>query len=325
MGYQSSSSENPNLESTLKSRFDEDRSTALMSSYAAWLRKHPSALESFEGMMMPAKGKSLVVFLDYDGTLSPIVEDPDQAFISDNMRSALQEVACIFPTAIVTGRRRDKVKEFVQLHNVIYAGSHGMDMLTPVSPLRCNNMHKSGALDEEGDEVVSYQPAKAFLPTIQELLKVLKEKTKTIKGAMIEDNKFCISVHFRRVNIEDVNSLKDMVKSIIEAYSGFRITGGRKVIEIRPRIDWDKGRALQYLIQNLGFNDSNDFLPLYIGDDKTDEDAFKVIKDVGRGYPVIVSSIPKETKASYSLRDTNEVMAFLVNLVNWKKSSSASN
>lgn len=47
-------------------------------------------------------------------------------------------------------------------------------------------------------------------------------------------------------------------------------------MEIRPRIDWDKGRALQYLIQNLDLNDSDDFLPLYIGDDKTDEDAFKV-------------------------------------------------
>ncbi|WCJ22399.1 Haloacid dehalogenase-like hydrolase (HAD) superfamily protein [Euphorbia peplus] len=282
-------------------------------SYGAWLKKHPSALESFEGMMKQAEGKNLVVFLDYDGTLSPIVDDPEQAFMSDKMRLAVEQVACIFPTAIVSGRSRDKVKSFVQLQNVTYAGSHGMDILTTTPSF-------NGKIQDK--EVIYFQPAKAFLPKIQEIRKVLEEKTKIIRGSTVENNTFCVSVHYRRVKVEDVDTLKEIVKSIMEAYPAFRISGGRKVMEIRPRIDWDKGRALQYIIQNLGFDKTNDFLPMYLGDDKTDEDAFKIIKDIGRGYPIIVSSIVKETKASYSLRDTNEVNDFLIQLVNWKKTSS---
>ncbi|XP_065864355.1 trehalose-phosphate phosphatase B-like isoform X1 [Euphorbia lathyris] len=295
----------------VKDLMGHQSSSSSLCSYSTWLEEHPSALESFEGMMKQAEGKKIVVFLDYDGTLSPIVDDPDQAFMSPKMRSAVQQVASLFPTAIVSGRSRDKVKAFVQLHNVTYAGSHGMDISTTTP-----------SFNGQENEVIYFQPAKDFLPTIQEILKILEEKTKVIKGSLIEDNTFCISVHYRRVNPEEVDTLKEIVKSIMDAYPAFRISGGRKVIEIRPRIDWDKGRALQYLIQNLGFGDTNDFLPLYIGDDKTDEDAFEMITEIGQGYPIIVSSIAKETKATYSLRDTNEVKDFLDQLVNWKKTSS---
>ncbi|KAH9732307.1 putative trehalose-phosphate phosphatase D [Citrus sinensis] len=294
---------------------------AILDSYSAWLAKHPSALDTFDRMIAAAKGKKIVVFLDYDGTLSPIVEDPDKAFMSDTMRMAVHEVAHFFPTAIVSGRCLDKVSRFVQLKNVVYAGSHGMDISTPAGSLKQNNpKHETRTVDEQGNEVVHFQPAQEFLPQIQEMIQVLEEKIKTIKGATVEDNKFCISVHFRRVDEDDINTLQEMVNSIVEAYPNFRISGGKKVMEIRPCIDWDKGRALEYLLDTFGFNNASDFLPLYIGDDKTDEDAFKVIRHMGRGYPIIVSSVPRETKALYSLRDPDEVMSFLRRLARWKKS-----
>ncbi|KAF9592547.1 hypothetical protein IFM89_015568 [Coptis chinensis] len=75
-------------------------------------KRHPSALSMFDWMMTPAKGKRVVVFLDNDGTLSPIVEDPSRAFMSDSMRSVVREVARYFPTAIISGRSRDKVQYF---------------------------------------------------------------------------------------------------------------------------------------------------------------------------------------------------------------------
>ncbi|KAH9731605.1 putative trehalose-phosphate phosphatase D [Citrus sinensis] len=270
---------------------------AILDSYSAWLAKHPSALDTFDRMVAAAKGKKIVVFLDYDGTLSPIVEDPDKAFMSDTviythkyslaMRMAVHEVAHFFPTAIVSGRCLDKVSRFVQLKNVVYAGSHGMDISTPAGSLKQNNpKHETRTVDEQGNEVVHFQPAQEFLPQIQ----------------------------------EDINTLQEMVNSIVEAYPNFRISGGKKVMEIRPCIDWDKGRALEYLLDTFGFNNASDFLPLYIGDDKTDEDAFKVIRHMGRGYPIIVSSVPRETKALYSLRDPDEVMSFLRRLARWKKS-----
>ncbi|TXG63015.1 hypothetical protein EZV62_010009 [Acer yangbiense] len=270
----------------------------LLDSYRTWLEEHPSALDSLEAMIAFAGGKKLVLFLDYDGTLSPIVDDPDKAFISDTvMRAAVREVGNLFPTAIVSGRCIDKVKGFVKLDNIVYAGSHGMDISTPTGSLKYEDEgHQTKSVDEQGIKVVKFQPAQEFLPTVKEIIQVLEQKIKTFEGAMVEDNRFCVSVHYRHVN--------------------------EKVLEIKPFINWNKGRALEYLLDTFGFTSSSDFLPLYIGDDRTDEDAFEVIQVLGRGFPIIVSSVPRDTKASYSLRDTYEVMDFMVRLAKWKKAES---
>ncbi|KAJ1429499.1 Trehalose-phosphatase [Sesbania bispinosa] len=276
MGYLPEQSTDSDLKSPLTPMPDENRESILCA-YASWLEKHPSALDNFEEMMSIAKGKNIVVFLDYDGTLSPIVDDPDQAYMSDAMRAAVREVASCFPTAIVSGRRRSKVYEFVKLRNVYYAGSHGMDISTPLGSSKCEDQkHQIKSVDEKGNHVVLFHPAKEFLATIQEIIKVLKEKTKRIKGSMVEDNMFCVSVHYRRVKKEeDVGVLREIVESIMKDYPNFHISGGKKVMEIRPDVNWDKGRALMYLLGTLGFDTSNDVLPIYLGDDRTDEDAFK--------------------------------------------------
>uniref|UniRef100_A0A8I6YFC6 Trehalose 6-phosphate phosphatase n=1 Tax=Hordeum vulgare subsp. vulgare TaxID=112509 RepID=A0A8I6YFC6_HORVV len=99
--------------------------------HAAWMARHPSALAKFEEIVAASKGKQIVMFLDYDGTLSPIVDDPDAAFMSETMRMAVRSVAKHFPTAIVSGWCRDKVFEFVKLAELYYAGSHGMDIKPP--------------------------------------------------------------------------------------------------------------------------------------------------------------------------------------------------
>ncbi|KAL2550660.1 putative trehalose-phosphate phosphatase D [Forsythia ovata] len=290
--------------------------------YISWLDEHPCALTSFHQMMIPAKGKQIVVFLDYDGTLSPIVNDPNRAFMSDPMRSAVHEVARQFPTAIISGRSRDKVYEFVKLDDVYYAGSHGMDIMGP--PLLAKSYHDKyqiNAQDEKGKEFTIFQPAQEYLPSIGKMLKELKTRTLDIPGALVEDNMFCISVHYRHVLEEDYEALEQIVWSVLSDYSCFHMTRGKKVMEIRPSIEWNKGDALEYLLDTLGFADSSNVLPFYLGDDKTDEDAFKVLKKRGQGYPIVVSSIPRETSASYSLRDSSEVLSFLIRLARWGETS----
>uniref|UniRef100_A0A2N9I6W0 Trehalose 6-phosphate phosphatase n=1 Tax=Fagus sylvatica TaxID=28930 RepID=A0A2N9I6W0_FAGSY len=256
----------------------KDNGDAVVGSYDAWLKNHPSALDSFEKMKRAANGKQIVVFLDYDGTLSPIVNDPEKAVMTNAMRSAVREVGKHFPTTIISGRSRDKVFKFVQLNNIYYAGSHGMDISTPSSVSLQNGDHKyqTRAIDEKGNDMVNFSPARDFLPIIQKIKVELEEITENIDGAMVEDNKFCLSVHFRRVKEEEVDKLKEIVELAMKPYEDFRISEGKKVMEIRPKINWDKGRALQYLLDTLGFNNLKDVLPMYIGDDKTDEDAFKV-------------------------------------------------
>ncbi|GAB4858422.1 hypothetical protein Ancab_009895 [Ancistrocladus abbreviatus] len=293
--------------------------------YEAWLVAHPSALRSFDQMMNMAKGKIIVVFLDYDGTLSPIVNDPEAAFMSDTMRSAVHQVARYFPTAIISGRSRDKVYEFVQLTDVYYAGSHGMDIMAPPRQQKSYDArYQTRTLDKKGNEVIIFQPAQEFLPEIMEIFNELEDVTKAIEGVTIEDNRFCVSVHFRRAKAEDYGMVEDKVMSVLSKHSNFHFTRGRKVIEIRPSIKWNKGHAVKYLLETLGFADSDDVLPLYIGDDRTDEDAFKVIQNRGQGFPIIVSSKPKDTKASYSLHDPSEVLSFLLRLTRWRRNSSSS-
>lgn len=114
------------------------------------------------------------------------------------------------------------------------------------------------------------------------------------------------------------------MKGVLRGYPRLRLSQGRMVLEVRPTIKWDKGKALEFLLDSLGFADCADVLPVYIGDDRTDEDAFKVLRKRGQGVGILVSKCPKETSASYSLQDPTEVMEFLLRLVEWNRKSSSS-
>ncbi|PKA50754.1 putative trehalose-phosphate phosphatase 6 [Apostasia shenzhenica] len=280
--------------------------------HSTWVMGNPSALSMFEEIANASKGKQIVMFLDYDGTLSPIVDDPDRAFMSDAMRDAVRESARYFPTAIVSGRCRDKVYNFVRLAELYYAGSHGMDIKIPA---------KGPSFKKANGKAVLFQPASKFLPMIDKVYKALLEATKFIPGAKVENNKFCVSVHFRCVDEKRWSALADQVKSVLKQYPKLRLSPGRKVLEIRPIIKWDKGKAMEFLLEALGFANCNDVLPVYIGDDRTDEDAFKVLRNREQGFGILVSKIPKETSACYSLQEPSEVMDFLQRLVAWKRRS----
>lgn len=282
--------------------------------YLSWMLKHPSALNSFECISNFARNKKIAMFLDYDGTLSPIVDDPDRALMSEAMRGTVRNVAKYFPTAIISGRNRDKVYDLVGLTELYYAGSHGMDIMGPVT-----NTNNVNSTDQQGKEVKLFQPAKMFLPMIDEVFRTLVENTKGIKGAKVENHKFCASVHYRNVDEKNWSTIAQCVHDVLKGYPRLRLTHGRKVLEVRPVIDWNKGKAVEFLLESLGLNGRDDVLSIYIGDDKTDEDAFKVLKKRNRGYGILVSPVPKETSAFYSLREPAEVMEFLKALVRWKE------
>lgn len=286
-------------------------SSPLSDDLNSWMAQHPSALDMFDQIISASKGKQIVMFLDYDGTLSPIVEDPDQAFMSDAMRATVRKLARYFPTAIVSGRCRDKVYSFVRLAELYYAGSHGMDIKGP----------SKGSKYKKGAQAVLFQPASEFLPMIDKVYKALVDITKSTEGVRVENNKFCASVHFRCVDEKKWGELAQQVRSVLKEYPKLRLTQGRKVLEIRPTIKWDKGKALEFLLESLGYANCTDVFPIYIGDDRTDEDAFKVLRERDQGFGILVSKTPKDTHASYSLQEPSEVMVFLRRLVEWKKLS----
>lgn len=291
--------------------------------YYSWLVKYPSALKSFEQITAVAKNKKIAVFLDYDGTLTPIVDDPDRAIMSNAMRSAVRYVAKYFPTAIISGRSCDKVYELVGLTELYYAGSHGMDIMGPVrNSASGDHPNCIKSTDQQGKEVNLFQPASAFTSMIDEVFRTLVESSKDIKGAKVENHKFCASVHYRNVDEKSWPTIAQCVHDVLKDYPRLRLTHGRKVLEVRPEIDWNKGKAVEFLLESLGLSNSDNVLPIFIGDDRTDEDAFKVLRQGNLGYGILVSPVPKESNASYSLRDPSEVLEFLKSLGRWKKLSS---
>lgn len=140
--------------------------------YRAWIKKYPSALNVFDKIVACGRGKKIALFLDYDGTLSPIVDEPDNAVMSDQMREVVRNAAIHLPTAIISGRAVDKVFDFVKLTELYYAGSHGMDIMGPVGKSSSVADHRSCTNSNKGKEVKIFQAATEFLPVIEEVRKL---------------------------------------------------------------------------------------------------------------------------------------------------------
>ncbi len=322
-------------------------------SYEAWRQSCPCALGNFDALMAPAgaaasesssssgqggkgKKKKVCVFLDYDGTLSPIVNDPDKAVMSEAMRAAVSRVSACFPTSIISGRSLEKVKGFVQLDNLFYAGSHGLD-IESAKPRRQRPAPDVAAQAEASTSgsggVAPYQAAAEHIEVVRGVREVLVERTKGIAGVTVEDNKFCCSVHFRNMVNADagregdasgvgagagVAALEAIVREVVAASDGkVQMKQGRKVFEVRPQVTWNKGHAVSYLMNGFRVGPREAFA-LYLGDDKTDEDAFAKLAEQGSGVGVLVSTVVKRsTRARFSLRDPADVLRFLQHLAAW--------
>lgn len=283
---------------------------------AEWYEFHPNALarEGDAKFKELAVGKLLTVFLDYDGTLTPIVDEPDKAFMDDEVREAVRQCARRFPTAIISGRSRHKVSQFVQLEELYYAGSHGLDI---AGPTRTSDGTPITAT------ALAHQPAQWARDVMDRVTNDLIEKTRDIPGANIEHNMFCVSAHYRGVSDADRPRFQKIVDEIVASDECLIKHDGKMVWEVRPRVAWDKGEALSYLRDALipdlakkGFG-SEEVFTVYVGDDVTDEDAFMEINEkLGDhlGVGVLVSHAPKVSAAKFSLRNTSEVLQFLTTL-----------
>ena len=261
-----------------------------------------SALAALPDILRQCESRELAVFLDYDGTLTPIVARPELAVLADDMRATLDRLAKRCTVAIVSGRALANVQNLVGLDSLIYAGSHGFEIHDP----------KGGKLHhEEGGE---------FVPLIAKAAEALKAKLADVEGVIVEPKTYALAVHYRLVSDVDVPRVEAEVDAVVAAEPRLRKTGGKKVFEVRPAMDWHKGRALDWLLQALDL-DRPDVLPVYVGDDETDEDAFRVLVDRGLGF--IVAERPVQSAASYRLNDTDEVKIFLERLESHGKGEQA--
>lgn len=255
----------------------------------------PSALDHMEQMREQMAGKRIAVFLDYDGTLTPIVDDPDKAILPDEMRTIVQRLSRHCTMAVISGRDLEDVRNHVGVESIFYAGSHGFDMAGP-----------EGWRREHGE-------GKRFLPALDQAERDLAVQLRSISGARIERKKFAIAVHYRKAAEADIGEIEAAVDHVLASHRKLRKSTGKKIYELRPRLDWHKGKAVLWLLETLGL-DGPDVLPLYIGDDVTDEDAFRAL--TGRGIGILVrDDRSARTAASFSLRGPDEVRRFLGMLI----------
>ena len=248
----------------------------------------PSALAARDALAQRFAGELPAVFLDYDGTMTPIVPNPEDAVLTPDARAVLARTGGLMPTAIVSGRDTDDVAALVGVDGLTYAGSHGFDILRP-----------DGARDQSRGE--------PYLADLDAAERVLDGPIAAISGAAVERKRFAIAVHYRGVADADVPRVEATVDEALSATGGLRKTGGKKIFELRPDVDWHKGKAVEALMASLGLG--NAAVPVYIGDDLTDEDAFTAIR--GQGVGICVEGGDHHTAADYSLADPAEVVSFL--------------
>ncbi len=246
-----------------------------------------------------------VLFLtDYDGTLTPIVERPELALLSDDTRRALQELAkqSRVTVGVVSGRALGDLRERVDVNGIIYAGNHGFEIEGPgwnfINPI--------------ADEI---------RPMFRVLRQMFTLTLGKVKGVRIEDKGMSISVHYRQVEDGQLGTVQRMVEKTVErpaARGLIKITPGKKVYEVKPAVNWNKGKAIQLIMKRYGKGGrQSGLLPIYLGDDLTDEDGFEQIGKYGSGITVYVGEPRKDSCAQYYLRSPQETSQFMSKILEY--------
>jgi trehalose 6-phosphate phosphatase len=240
-----------------------------MAAPTSTVRDLPDALHDDGRFAERMAGRRPAVFLDYDGVLTPIVDRPEDALISDSMRETVQALAKRCPVCVVSGRDRLVVQELMGVDDLVVAGSHGFDIWSPT----------------EG--TIRHDAASGFEDVVAEAADRLRAEVGSIPDVVVEPKKASVAVHFRLVDPAQHKRISDTVDAMLaEQPDRLKVTPGKMVYELQPKIDWNKGRAVLYLLQTLGL-DTDDVVPVYLGDDITDEDAFRALAG-GRGIGIIV-------------------------------------
>jgi trehalose-phosphatase len=254
----------------------------------------PSALNRLNEMEAILLRPRPLVFLDYDGTLTPIVDDPSEARLPSETRDALRRLADLCTLAVVSGRDRKDVQELVGLDDLYYAGSHGFDVRGP-----------GGSQERKGDE---------YVPTLREAGHRLESLTEDLDGVQVERKRYAVAVHFRNAGPGLEPTVRARVERVRDSLPDLRMTGGKMIFELRPDLEWDKGRAILHL-QEIFRKVGEDGPPLYVGDDLTDEDAFRALEGSGIGVVVRGEEDDRPTEADYSLAGPGQVRTFLEEMI----------
>ncbi len=192
--------------------------------------------------IIAAANPDIIVFcVDFDGTLVKICKSPYDVAVAPGLYDFLTKINTInnIFLCIVTGRELADIEQRVNIkRNIIYSGNHGFEIKSYYEDFKLNFL-----IENAGN----------YIPLITEALSLVKNID--ISSLIIENKKFSISMHYRLLNNSEAKFLKQSVKDIIAKNPEFKkylhITRGKKILEIRPRIDWNKGSACDYIIKEM--------------------------------------------------------------------------
>lgn len=225
--------------------------------------------------------------LDFDGTLSPIVPRPEDATLLPGTREALQRLLCIpgLTVAIVSGRALRDVQARVGIAGIIYAGNHGLEISGPTVHL----LHPE-AVAAEG--------------LIAAVCRRIERAASGMPGVMVEPKGLTASIHYRNAPAGLHAGVHAIVQKEVDTHSDrLHLRDGNMVWEIRPNVSWHKGKAAKFILDRV----APDAWPIYVGDDTTDEDAFR---ELSAGTCIRVAH-SDETAAHYFVDSPSDVLEFL--------------
>ena len=197
----------------------------------------------------------LLLGLDFDGTLAALARSPELSRLPGASRLLLGALSrrSGVRVAVLSGRRLRDVRTKVGLPGLYYAGNHGLELLGPKGPW-------------------THPRAKAALGALRLTARALRRELADFPGASLEDKALSLSLHYRRMSPRLSPSLEDRVREILGPHARrLRLSPGKKVWEIRPRLSWDKGKALLRIRRELG----GLWSLMFVGDDATDEEGFR--------------------------------------------------
>ncbi|CDO60341.1 Trehalose-6-phosphate phosphatase (EC 3.1.3.12) [Candidatus Phaeomarinobacter ectocarpi] len=250
----------------------------------------PDALEHFDDIISRMAGRRPALFLDYDGTLVPLARRPELAIAPPELLKALSRLADLMPVAVVTGRGRPDVMRMLGVKGIAYAGSHGFDIV-----------------DAEGNDL-SGDIGDAFLPALKKASLALAAFLDPIDGAFLEDKIYSLAIHYREVLPERHGDIAAAVEAEAARHPTLKKAGGKMIHELRPDMEWNKGTAILHVMEAMGLTQDT-CMPFYIGDDETDEDGFRAIRDIGVG--IKVGADTGATAARFTLQSPEAVGVFL--------------
>ena len=256
-------------------------------------RRLPAALDHWPRIRDRLRNRQPLLMLSYDGALAPLVSREDMAVLSRGMKEALRQLAGLCPTVIVSRRGRQDLASMVDIDGLFHAGSDGLDFSGP--GLRGGSRAKT-----------------EWVRQIRSLAADLVQALLGTRGVLVDPRDITLCLHLdpaARTRQEEVDRILD---SVLSGYPRLQKVGTRDGLQVRPRLEWDRGRAATRIAAELAPSGAGR-IPLYVGTNPADETAFQVLS--GKGLTFVVGEVDSATKAHYRLRHPNELESFLVGLV----------